>query len=401
MKDGTRKILDRLYNLKGEDSVILTDIAKSMLEAEDIKNTKEKEKKDLEQKITSLTDDINILEQQGGQLKNILKNIDESDFSVLIEKLQLDFNPDILNKKINETLPGTIATVVEEKRQAEEQLNNVKKTMENAITSIEELTLKKEEAVENQSKLNEFLKLALSGNNSLTREAIAGLLEKLNFSKEDQREAAKILMFPEDGLFEYEQALEDGKTSGKSISDIFHEAKENFDQNEENITPKTPDSTIKIDIPKNNYYSTPEFIESIFTPIEVVEPEQTNEIEDEINKEDVKKLLKECGFNNNSFSSQAITKIMDNFDSKLISENVEYVDKIGINKELFLENTELLYDKELIAKIDTFIGIGKVPIDIYLNPAILKKYTLEELTNNIDSLKSNGLDPGKVPLMAF
>ena len=40
-------------------------------------------------------------------------------------------------------------------------------------------------------------------------------------------------------------------------------------------------------------------------------------------------------------------------------------------------------------------------MDIYLNPNILIKYNLTELYNAITALKDSGLEPDKVPLMAF
>ena len=45
--------------------------------------------------------------------------------------------------------------------------------------------------------------------------------------------------------------------------------------------------------------------------------------------------------------------------------------------------------------------IGKDAFDIYLNPNILVKYDTVGLVNTIDRLKNSGLDPKKVPLIAY
>lgn len=422
MKSETKKLLDRLYNLRGNDSVVLFDIEQESKTAEQTRDSAEKEKKELETSIEKLAYDANILEEQGERLKNILKTLNQEDFSVIVDRLHLDFNPESISEKINESLPGTIAAVANEKKEAEAKLSEVENTMDSAITTLEELTIRRDEAVENQGKLNEFIELALSGNSNLTRDSITELLAKFKFNKDEQREAAKLLMFPEDGLFEYEQKVEAGTLNGKSISDVFHEAKEVEEKPEQPVEPKVEifskaeptfiEPVIIKDEPTFDKIEpeptsivkeapTPDFIESTITPIEIVDPVKTIELSGEIEKEDVKSVLRECGFNINDFSNQDINAVKDNFDVDIIKKNVEYVTKLGINKAIFTDNVELLYDKDLIIKIDILTNAGKTATDIYLNPNVLIKYTKEELNDTISSLKSSGLDPAMVPLMAF
>ena len=81
--------------------------------------------------------------------------------------------------------------------------------------------------------------------------------------------------------------------------------------------------------------------------------------------------------------------------------NIEYLNKIGLNKDLLIDNIEFFNDSELKSKKEILLEIGKTPFDIYLNPNILNKYNLNELTKVINELKESGLDPKKVPLMAF
>ena len=245
------------------------------------------------------------------------------------------------------------------------------------------MAIRKDEAVQNQNKLNEFFELALSGNSNLTRDSITSLLEKFKFTKDEQRECAKLLMFPEDGLFDYEANVENGETSRKSISDIFQEAKEI-----ENVTEKEE----------------PEYEHTQILNEGDVLVNQTEEKEDNNNDElteEVKNLLKVCGFNVNDFTDQDINKIKENYDNELIANNVDYLDKLGITKDIFIGNVDLFTDKELKTKVDTIIAAGKTSFDVYLNPNVLIKYNLEQLNAAIDALKDSGLDPAKVPLMAF
>lgn len=385
INDETRKLLDKLYNLRGKDSVVLFGIEEEYKTAQATKEKALKEKTELENSINKLASDEKILADQGERLKNILKSINPEDFAVLIKRLNLDFDPEAISMKINNSLPTTIANLVSDKKESEEKLVDVKQQMDGATTKIEELAIRKDVALENQNKLNEFFELALSGNSNLTRDSITSLLEKFKFTKDEQREAAKLLMFPEDGLYEYEQKAESGEKFGKSMADIFQEAKESVVEEKE--SEKEP--------------AAPEFIEPTISPIDVENVPETFELTDEIKKEEVKNLLKVCGFNINDFTNQDITNILNNYDPELISKNVEYINSLGINRGIFVDNIDFLYDKELKQKIDMLLNIGKDPMDIYLNPNVLIKYNLTELYNAITALKDSGLEPDKVPLMAF
>ena len=385
INDETRKLLDKLYNLRGKDSVVLFGIEEEYKTAQATKEKALKEKTELENSINKLASDEKILADQGERLKNILKSINPEDFAVLIKRLDLDFDPEAISMKINNSLPTTIANLVSDKKESEEKLVDVKQQMDGATTKIEELAIRKDVALENQNKLNEFFELALSGNSNLTRDSITSLLEKFKFTKDEQREAAKLLMFPEDGLYEYEQKAESGEKFGKSMADIFQEAKESVVEEKE--SEKEPAAT--------------EFIEPTISPIDVEKVPETFELTKEKKKEEVKNLLKVCGFNINDFTNQDITNILNNYDPELISKNVEYINSLGINRGIFVDNIDFLYDKELKQKIDMLLNIGKDPMDIYLNPNILIKYNLTELYNAITALKDSGLEPDKVPLMAF
>ena len=298
INDETRKLLDKLYNLRGKDSVVLFGIEEEYKTAQATKEKALKEKTELENSINKLASDEKILADQGERLKNILKSINPEDFAVLIKRLDLDFDPEAISMKINNSLPTTIANLVSDKKESEEKLVDVKQQMDGATTKIEELAIRKDVALENQNKLNEFFELALSGNSNLTRDSITSLLEKFKFTKDEQREAAKLLMFPEDGLYEYEQKAESGEKFGKSMADIFQEAKESVVEEKE--SEKEP--------------AAPEFIEPTISPIDVENVPETFELTDEIKKEEVKNLLKVCGFNINDFTNQDITNILNNYD---------------------------------------------------------------------------------------
>ena len=221
-----KTLLDKLYNLRGEDSVILAKMNKEREEAIETGERTKNEKEVLLSKIDKLTKEEETLQEEGNKLTSILSNINRDDFANVLDRLQIDFDPASINEKITNMLPETIEKVVIENKKASEELESVETEMNNAITKVEELGIRKDEALSNQAKLNEYFALALEGNINITRDAITSLLEKFDFNEDEQREAAKILMFPEDALYEYDASFKSGsQTSGKTITEVLMEAK--------------------------------------------------------------------------------------------------------------------------------------------------------------------------------
>lgn len=365
------KLLDKLYNLRGEDSVVLKSIEQEKNSAVETKEKTSSLKGELQEKINNLTSEGKVLAEEGDKLTKALETINKDEFSTVIECLNIDFDPEAIRKKIETSLPVTLDRVANEKKNAEETLTKVEDEMNDAITRIEELGIRKDEAVSNQERLNKYFDLALSSNINITRDEITSLLEKFSFTDEEQREAAKLLMFPEDGLFDYENARSDKPVSDRSITEVLKDAKA---EDEKPVLEETPISV----------------------------PIIGNEIkQDSLTREGLTDKLNELGLNAMDFSSDAIEMLINKNNVSLYENNINYVTGSNISPEIFINNPELLADEELVGKINELMGIGKEATDIYLNPDVLKKYSLTELQNAINILKESGLDPKTVPLMAF
>jgi len=381
-------LLDKLYNLRGEDSIVLKAMEKEKEAAEATKERTSNEKVLLQAKITELLAEESELADQGSKLMDALSGINSDEFSVVLERLNIDFNPDALRAKLSEKLPETIDKVVSETKKAESELVKVEDEMNTAITTIEELGIRKDTALSNQAKLNEYFELALSGNINITRDSITSLLEQFDFSEEEQREAAKIMMFPEDALYEYDAKINEAENSGKSISEVIAEARDytkalaEAEVNQE-IEPIIPVVEPVVETP---------VVEPI---IKVEEPKVITPKEELIN------LMTECGLDYLDFTNNDLEKIIANYSADLLRKNVELVKVHNIDLDIFADNISLLYDEELSGKVNRLVSVGKAPLDIYLNPSILLKYDLAGLNNAINLLQINGLDPRKVPLMAY
>lgn len=414
LSNEVKNLLDRLYNLRGEDSVILTKMNKEREEAIETQERTKNEKEVLLQEIDRLSEDEKTLAEEGEKLTSVLSSINRDDFANVLERLKLDFEPAQLNEKVSSMLPNTISEIVSEKDAASKKLEEVEAEMNNAITKVEELGIRKDEALSNQAKLNEYFDLALSGNINITRDAITSLLDKFDFNENEGREAAKLLMFPEDALYEYDATLKSGdKQSGKTISEVIAEAKqESKDQIFDTVALDQKvevESEKKEDVPnigevKESVNETP-ILEDIFSQvIEKIEIPKEEQVKNEDNKSEKEKLLQvlnESGLNEFNFKDEDLKKIMEHYDKDTLTKNVNTLKSNKISLDILKDNVELLYDKELDEKINKLLSLGKVARDINLVPSVLTKYDLKGLNNTINVLQISGLDPEKVPLMAY
>lgn len=410
-----KTLLDRLYNLRGEDSIILKKMNKEREDAIETQERTKNEKEVLLQEIERLDNDEKTLAEEGEKLTSVLSNINRDDFANVLARLNIDFEPAMINEKVNSMLPDTISKIATEKKDATEKLENVEEEMNNAIAKVEELGIRKDEALNNQTKLNEYFDLALSGSINITRDAITSLLEKFNFSENDQREAAKLLMFPEDALYEYDASFKSGdKQSGKSITDVLVEAKQEskesiFDNQVEVVKEVVEDtgiddSAIKEETEEIKEDNEGPLLEDIFSKVinQVEIPEMEVEQEDsKTEKEKLIELLKENSIDNLNFTDDELKKIMEHYDKDTLNSNIGILKENKIDLNILKSNYQLLYDKELGLKIEKLLGIGKAAKDISLMPSVLTKYDLQGLNNTINILEISGLDPKKVPLMAY
>ena len=423
----TSKLLDKMYNLRGKDSVILVEMDKQKDIAEKTLERTTEQKGNLQEKIAKLETQHEELESQGERLVEVLGAIDRNEFATVLDSLKIDFDPVGLVEKVNENLPKTIDKVSDEMKTAESELVSVEEEMNNAITTIDELGIRKDAALANQDKLNEYFDLALNGKINITRDSITSLLEQFDFSEEEQREAAKILMFPEDALYDYDNKVKNTDVAGKSISDVINEAKDAIEEDDETleeIKVGEPEEVVEKEAVLEDLEISIEPVEitdeAIFNPF-VIEENETQEENSELNLDDfipvidlepetdmveeenvnLEEYLNGIGLDYLDFSSQDLDELNNNFDKETFKLNVDLMKTHNIDLDIFTDHASLLYDKELSEKVGVLLNIGKESIDIYLNPSILVKYTIEKLNDAIALLQSNGMDPKNVPLMAY
>ena len=373
------RLLDKLYNLRGSDSVIFKEMESAHKKAEETKERTTALKSSLQEKIAGLEADSKNLSEQGKKLMEVLKGIDKSAYETVIDRLHINFDPEALVAKLDSSLPETIDKVNADIKASQEELVSVEEEMNSAITTIEEIGIRKDAAVANQEKLNEYFDLALAGNINITRDSITSLLEQFDLTEEETREAAKILMFPEDALYDYDAKVKESEK--KSISEVMQEAKS---QEADALKPQVVEETVKEE------------------PVEVA-PVKREEpvVEKKFDREDLIDLFNEIGLDYLDYTTSDLDQVLEHFNEKVIRRNVNIFKENDLSLDIFVDHINLLYDKELEAKMDRLLRIGKSALDIYLNPTVLTKYDYKGLDKAIILLQSSGLDPKKVPLMAY
>ncbi|MDE6285161.1 MAG: hypothetical protein K2M17_05390, partial [Bacilli bacterium] len=350
-----KNLLDKLYNLRGEDSVILKKMNKEREDAIETQERTKNEKTVLLAEIESLTAEEATLAKEGNRLMDVLSSINRDDFATVLDRLRIDFDPEALNSKVTKLLPETIEKVVSANKQATEKLENVETEMNNAITKVEELGIRKDEALSNQARLNEYFELALSGNINITRDEITNLLGKFDFTENEQREAAKILMFPEDALYEYDVNFKNNeKGTVRTITDVLAEAKKESATVLESaaVQPQiVPTPTVDVSPVKKSVEQKPE----LTATFERVVAENAKDLASATNatgarekteKEKLDQTLIDIGLSSGDFTAQALSKLLDHYDEMLFKANVTILKNKRFSLDIVKGNAELLFDNE-------------------------------------------------------
>ena len=295
------RLLDKLYNLRGSDSVVFKEMESAHQKAEETKERTTAEKAALQEKIAGLEADSKNLSEQGKKLIEVLKGIDKKSFETVIDRLHINFDPEALVERLDSSLPETIIT-------------NHK-----------------------------------------------------------------------DALYDYDAKIKESEK--KSISEVMQEAR-----NQEETVQKVEEILVKEEPAKEE--------ENVQEPVEVKEVVEPV-VQKKFDREDLIDLFNDIGLDYLDYTTSDLDQILDHFNEKVIRRNINIFKENDLSLDIFADHINLIYDRELEAKVDRLLRIGKSALDIYLNPTVLTKYDYKGLDKAILLLQNSGLDPKKVPLMAY
>ena len=227
----TASLLDKVYNLCGEDSVVFAAIDEEQADAEKTRNETSIAKIELDAKLEELKSKERALMNDGNRLSCALAEIVNGNYADLIDTVGLKFDPVDLTEKLNTRLPEVLDEIAKEKASTKEELDKTVQELSESITKLEELNIRRREAAASQEMLRKYFELALDSNINITRDEITTLLANCGFDENDQRGAAKLLMFPEDGLFDY-MIIRNENPDAKSVVDVLKGSKAKAEKEE-------------------------------------------------------------------------------------------------------------------------------------------------------------------------
>lgn len=200
-------LFDKLYNLSGEDNVVIEDINNKLEKLEQESSKTLEEKINYEDQKTELENELASFKKESEQFVDAFKKFDNSSFNSL-KAIGIDLEIGTVLAKMEGSVPEYIDDISSKIDDCENQINNAKSKLDDLTTQTSETNEELLSAEKNRDQVKELLDDLLINDNtsSYTRGFIGDLLNKFNiFKQEDIKKLEYLLLFPENGLIEYEE----------------------------------------------------------------------------------------------------------------------------------------------------------------------------------------------------
>ena len=432
----TIKLLNRLYNLSSDENIFLVAAKRGIesTEEEIAKTNSEQQNQEIEKsnKESELQEFVNTK----NALIDTFGALDDAMFRPL-KAIDVDFQIGKLVAETRERAPKHIedleATIqgigekisgcITRKSELEEQLNSY--------------NTDREKAERDRTGLISLLEQSLSSDpaerDALSTNYVKGVLSKFDhFTTSEINELAKIIMFPEDGLFDYDEKVKTGEIdfnqeevaeepepvveeevsaepveeSSIDIEDLERVISQGI--SEESHDSEEPEEE-KEEEPKEEIKDIKDIYEHSEEPKEEPEEEETSEEEKEEEPEEepveeekddsIENFLKEIGINVERLSNldnyEDIKKLLESTDRDVISEGYEILRSISAEEAAYSYANGHMYiaDSELNSKVTILRANGisdhKIKELLESNKNILRS-SYQELSDKIKSLKETG-----------
>lgn len=180
-----KKGLDKLYNLRGSDSAILQEIDTYDEEARHALEVAKGEEVDFKTKISAKEEEKDLYEKQGNKWASFLDIVNPEEVKDVLIAMDSKFNLEREKNTFETKLPELISKIEREISDAKDNLKRVQKDIKAYEKTIKEMSLRREEALENQDLLNMYIDRALNGDLTITREEVTSLLDRFVFIGEE------------------------------------------------------------------------------------------------------------------------------------------------------------------------------------------------------------------------
>lgn len=397
LSQNTIRLLDRLFNLKGEDNVIIKRIKDEISTTENEMTVTTQEKNNNEVQKNELQGKLTVFQNQSDSFKAVFEGIDDATFASLRE-IGIEFEISKMLSTIEEKAPDYIASL-------NDQINEYGKKIEDNEHKIEELTNNLENLHRNQATSEEDrLKLTSLLDQSLSSSEIEREVLTVNFVKKilslfdlfdenEIKELTKIIMFPDDGLFEYaknyDKRLANGEISLDNQSSVTEE------NNIEEIKPIEDISPSEETGEENNESSTAEIykeeITSSETTPDVEEPSVEDNQEEIINitNDDSTSEIDLSSLNNSSENEEPKELEEETEETTIDSEPTTIIPIIEPDPEPVEESIEEFLEK-IGLSIQKFTDYNETPVSEIM--AYLNQIDRTLIERNYEILRSLNVD---------
>lgn len=397
LSQNTIRLLDRLFNLKGEDNVIIKRIKDEISTTENEMTVTTQEKNNNEVQKNELQGKLTVFQNQSDSFKAVFEGIDDATFASLRE-IGIEFEISKMLSTIEEKAPDYIASL-------NDQINEYGKKIEDNEHKIEELTNNLENLHRNQATSEEDrLKLTSLLDQSLSSSEIEREVLTVNFVKKilslfdlfdenEIKELTKIIMFPDDGLFEYAKNYDKRLANGEiSLDDQSSVTEEN---NIEEIKPIEDISPSEETEEENNESSTAEIykeeITSSKTTPDVEEPSVEDNQEEIINitNDDSTSEIDLSSLNNSSENEEPKELEEETEETTIDSEPTTIIPIIEPDPEPVEESIEEFLEK-IGLSIQKFTDYNETPVSEIM--AYLNQIDRTLIERNYEILRSLNVD---------
>lgn len=420
-------LLDKLYNLRGDDSIITTKIQEEIDNINNKINDTTNEKSNEVQNKLSLENQLDIFTTQASMFLENFSTYDNSSFEALKE-VDIDIELGSILAKLRQSVPTHKEEIKNDIAASETRINDYTSNIEELNRELTKSKIELEDAEEVKTRLNNLLNdIILNSNDSYNRGYVKKVLDDLNvFSDEEKTSLEYLILFPESGLAEF-----DSTYSTRSHKNPFlTEEEPKLVKDEPEIIEKTIEDKIEEPIEENKIednqveeektYDIHELIEEpikeeTFTPIiepikepeiniaiPTVEEESTPIVEEKTpkdNYEELKKDLEKLNINYTKIKKEDYDNVMyllSNTEQGVLALNAELLRTIEVPENVMYKyiapyNYMYLADAELSKKISLIRSKG-------INDRKIKEelirgnftYSLSVMKDRIEALKTTG-----------
>lgn len=227
----TMELLDRLFNLKSDDNVILEEINQRIKETKDSIDKTSDEQKDNEVKKLDAEGKLSVFKNQQEAFQSAFEGLDDETFAALRD-IGVNVEIGTMLENIESRAPKYISELEDTIKEYQDSIDENASTKKNLEAVLSDLENDKSKSEEDRTKLISLLEQSLSSDEvereSLTASYVKKILALFGvFSDDEIKELSKLIIFPDEGLYEYQDLYEERKANGfPSIEEHSYETPE-------------------------------------------------------------------------------------------------------------------------------------------------------------------------------